>query len=293
MTKTSILFIVIILMITTIIAMILSGSVGNPESYSGSKLCIADAVVMTVNDSAHYYTYVPEVIKGWEKIGIKPYVYYIGTDIPEIIDGLVHQIIPPEGVNIISFAQVSRLLLPATIKAENVMITDVDMLPLPSGYWAKSGGNSRDAFVAMRKKKMKDYMMGWNSASPQVWAKVFDLNNITQNGVIEKMKNWKRSGVWDDQNWNSDQIILKAKLQEFRDTGGEIVDLNEDIFGSSFIDCSTDRLRAGPLNGKKLCYPVNVEDLVKDDKIVTFGPDSDKESSEQYKQVMKILLDKY
>ena len=273
--------------------MILSGSVGKHESYIGSKLSIADAVVMTVNDSPHYYTYVPEVIKGWENIGIKPYVYYIGSDIPEIIDGLVHQIIPPEGVNIISFAQVSRLLLPATIKAENVIITDVDMLPLPSRYWAKSGGNSREAFIAMRKKKMKDYMMGWNSASPQVWAKVFDLDNRTQNGVIEKMKSWKRSGVWDDQNWNSDQIILKAKLQEFSDAGGEIVDLNEDIFGSSFIHGSTDRLRAGPLNGRKLCYPVNVEDLVNDDKIVTFGPDSDKESSKQYKQVMQTLLDKY
>ena len=294
MIRTSILFIVILLMLAMIIGIILSCKSKRSESFRARKLSMADAVVMAVNDSIHYYTYVPQVMKGWEKLGVKPYVYFIGENMPELLKGLVKQLVPPTGVNPVSFAQVSRLLLPATINAKNVMITDVDMLPLPSTYWSKSGGHPTDAFVAMRKKNMRDYMMGWNSASPEVWGKVFDLKDRTLRGVVDKMKDWRSSGVWNDDDWNSDQRILLEKLRDFKNTGGHVVDLNEDIMGASFLQGSVnyDELRAGPLNGKKICYPTQLHDLLTKDNIVTFGPDSDKEASEQYKIIMQRIVEK-
>ena len=293
MIHTSILFVVILLMLAAIIAMILSCKSKQSEQYRAHNLAMADAVVMAVNDSIHYYTYVPQVMKGWEKLGVKPYVYFIGKNVPELLRGLVQQIEPPEGVNPVSFAQVSRLLLPATINAKNVMISDIDMLPLPSTYWSKSGGHPIDAFVAMRKKNMRDYMMGWNSASPEVWGKVFGLTDRTRKGVVNKMEEWRSSGVWKDDDWNSDQRILLQKLRDHNKRGGHVVDLNEEIMGASFLQGIDNHreFRAGPLNGKKMCHPAKIDDLLMKDKIVTFGPDSDKEASEQYKKVMQLLVE--
>ena len=291
MIRTSILSITILIMLATITILILCRS-GRSESYRSQKLPMADAVVMAVNDSIHYYAYVPYVMKGWEKLGIKPYVYFIGQEIPDSIEGMVYQIVPPSGVNPVSFAQVCRLLLPAIIDAKNVMITDVDMLPLPSNYWLKSGGHPTESFVAMRKKNMRDYMMGWNSASPEVWGKVFGLRDRTRKGVVNKMEEWRQSGVWKDDDWNNDQRILMQKLNEFKKHGGQVVDLNEEILGASFRVGSVDRteLRSGPLNGKRLCYPTRIDDLTDVNEIVTFGPDSDKEASNDYKIVMQSII---
>ena len=294
MIRTSILFVAVLIMLATIVIIILCRS-GRSEPYGTEKLAMADAVVMAVNDSIHYYTYVPHVIKGWKKLGVKPHVYFIGDNIPDLLKDLVKQIVPPQGTNPVSFAQVCRLLLPAIVDAKNVIISDVDMLPLPSTYWATSGGHSTDAFVAMRKKNMRDYMMGWNSASPEVWSKVFGLADRTQRGVINKMEEWRRTGVWDDDDWNSDQRILLTKLKEFKKDGGDVVDLNEEILGASFLLGSVDhnKLRVGPLDGKKkLCYPAQIDDLLTNNKIVTFGPDSDKEASEHYKMVMQSIVEK-
>ncbi len=279
-------------MIAAVITIIILHRSKCSESYQVQTLSMADAVVMAVNDSIHYYTYVPEVMKGWEKLGVKPYVYFIGKKVPEMLRGMVYQIDPPDSVNPISFAQVVRLLLPATIDAKNVMITDIDMLPLPSSYWTKSGGHPADSFVAMRKKKMRDYMMGWNSASPDVWGEVFGIKDPTVKGVINKMEDWRASGVWKDDDWNSDQRILMKKLRDFKNNGGSVIDLNEEIMGASFLEGSVKEIRAGPLNGKKYCYPVTFDDLLIKNSIVTFGPDSDKEASRYYKNVMAAIVER-
>ena len=88
-------------------------------------------------------------VRGLKEKIVKPHVFFIvgATDeaLPEDIQHIpeITKIVSPvENRSTSGFAQVSRLLLPAIIDAENVLISDIDYIPLPSWYYGLSGGHS-------------------------------------------------------------------------------------------------------------------------------------------------------
>ena len=149
-------------------------------------------------------------------------------DIPEIIK--IVSPTPNRRRKTASFAQVSRLLLPAIIDAQNVLISDIDYIPLPSWYYQLSAGHPQKCFIGMRKKDGKNFFMGFNSAHPDTWARVFKLTDRTIDGVCNKMLEWSNNGkthpgesykpYWSG-GWCDDQCILNNVLKNLPD--GELV----------------------------------------------------------------------
>tara|TARA_Y100000996_G_scaffold107107_1_gene78758 strand:+ start:7758 stop:8624 length:867 start_codon:yes stop_codon:yes gene_type:complete len=188
------------------------------DNSSLPKLPRADAVVLTCNNNENYYKWIPVAIKSWKMMNIKPYVFFILSSSNEALPESIKDI--PEIIKVVNpaknrttggFAQVSRLLLPAIIDAQNVLISDIDYIPLPSWYYELSKGHPQKCFVAMRKKDGKDFFMGFNCTHPDTWSRVFELTDRTIDGVCNKMLEWSTNGIWTHK-WGSDQTILKNVL---------------------------------------------------------------------------------
>ena len=109
--------------------------------------------------------------------------------------------------------------------AQNVLISDIDYIPLPSWYYQLSAGHPQKCFIGMRKKDGKNFFMGFNSAHPDTWARVFKLTDRTIDGVCNKMLEWSNNGkthpgesykpYWSG-GWCDDQCILNNAPKIFQ-----------------------------------------------------------------------------
>jgi len=202
------------------------------DNSSFPKLPRADAVVLTCNNNEIYYKWIPVAIKAWKMMNVKPYVFFVVSSNNEALPESIQNI--PEIIKIVSptpntrrktasFAQVSRLLLPAIIDAQNVLISDIDYIPLPSWYYQLSAGHPQKCFIGMRKKNGENFFMGFNCAHPDTWARVFKLTDRTIDGVCNKMLEWSNNGKtqpgvsykphWYG-GWCNDQNILNNVLKK-------------------------------------------------------------------------------
>ena len=193
----------------------------------------ADAVVMTVNGNEKYMYWLPFVCSHWAAIGIDPHVYLIGKVVEpageELKSCTFHHVEIPSDWSEVTFAQVSRVLIPATLTAyKNVMISDIDSIPIDGPYWASSGGEKPGTFVNMRRKSGKTAMMGFNSAAPSTWKRVF--GPAGEDSVVDAMRKWRAEGKWQDGAWNADQQILSRELSQ--DT--QVVYKNPEVYKALF-----------------------------------------------------------
>lgn len=175
-----------------------------------------DAVVLCVNNNSSYWKWCDVVTAAWLSLGITPHIFYISpTKPPDEVARNPHVIhVQYDGnVNTALLSQAGRLLFPALLRAHNnVLVADIDMVPLPRAKWYfdRAQGQDADALIVMRK-KADQYMMAFNCASPATWAKTFGLTNLTFTGVIEKLEEWlskidyKLYGA----GWGTDQDLLK------------------------------------------------------------------------------------
>ena len=133
-----------------------------------------------------------------------------------------------------SFAQVSRLIIPSTLKekCKNVMISDIDYAVLPSTYWDISSG-PENMFIAMRKKDDHYFYMGFNSASPATWSKIFEVSLNSDADVVNTMQKWRDRGIWKENSWGNDQDILQYQLEKFSHC---VISYNEKIYKLMVID---------------------------------------------------------
>ena len=177
----------------------------------------ADSVILTVNDNPKYTQWIPLAYKSWKLIGITPYIFYCGKkELDAKYEKYIYSKIDiPSNWSSSSFSQVSRLLLPSTLKniVKNCMISDIDYYVVPSKYWNRSGGHCKKTFVVMRNKHNTLPMMGFNSAPPEIWGKVFgQCNNISD--VIKTLLEWRKVKIWRE-GWDDDQAILHSKIRKY------------------------------------------------------------------------------
>ena len=194
----------------------------------------ADAVVITVNSNHTYTRWIPWAAHSWRNIGITPYIFYVhheGTE-PSQHPDVFRSIEIPKEWSTSSFAQVSRLLLPAVIKAENVLITDIDYIVFPSPYWRYTKGHPANHFVGMRKKRNINFYMGFNCAAPKVWNRFFAPRQKLSccADVVAVMRSWLVSGRWNPSSWGCDQRILNSELK----TRTNVVGINPTVHALAF-----------------------------------------------------------
>lgn len=96
-----------------------------------------DYVIISSDDNTTYKDFYHIVASRWNKLGFKTYYINI-TDTEELIKnkyGIIHKIKKLDVISTSFQSQVVRLFVSNLIKNSNILISDIDMLPINGGYF--------------------------------------------------------------------------------------------------------------------------------------------------------------
>lgn len=182
-----------------------------------------DFVLTAVNDNPYYYNLYPYVAKVWkEKFNLDLIIIFIGDKIPTILKEFEHNIIlfkPIENIHTIYISQVIRLLYPALFDNKNILITDLDIIPISKNYFLDNIENiDENHFITYTDRYINQemYAMCYNLANSNIWKKIFNINSIEdiKNFLINNY-NKEYNGKKNCPGWYSDQKILYKYLQKY------------------------------------------------------------------------------
>ena len=98
-----------------------------------------DRVILSSNNNPRYLDFWPYVSKAWRDIiGIEPVLFFIGppNKVPELSKyGQVIQVCEHPNIDIVNQSQSIRLWGSTKFPEENIIISDMDMLPINKGYF--------------------------------------------------------------------------------------------------------------------------------------------------------------
>lgn len=182
-----------------------------------------DFVLTAVNDNSYYYNLYPYVSKVWkEKFNLDLICIFIGDKIPEILENYKENIIlfkPIENINPIYIAQVIRILYPALFENKNILITDMDIIPISKKYFFEHLKDiNEDYFITYTDRYIKQqmYAICYNVANSNIWKKIFNINSI--NDIKEFLINNYNKNYNGKKNcigWYSDQKLLYQYLKNY------------------------------------------------------------------------------
>jgi len=166
-----------------------------------------------LNDN--YYGLYPYVKKAWKKIGIETKLILISDYIPDNLKQYECDITlfkPIENIHTAFQAQTIRLLYPCLFDNKNIIISDMDIIPLSKLYFTEKIKNySNDRFIVYRDAYIQNNMYAacYNLANSTIWKRIFSVNN--ENDVIQQIKSWYDpvyDGKKNCQGWFTDQKML-------------------------------------------------------------------------------------
>jgi hypothetical protein len=177
-------------------------------------------VLASVNLNSHYYMFIPKQILFWNKFNIKFIAVIVGDKIPEELNEYYPNIIlwnKNLDLNTAFVAQNLRIYYTSLLNLpddEIAMITDMDMLPTNDIYYKKGLENfDKEDFIYYRHIDGNQIYMCYNAAHPDVWKKVFNINN--ENDIEKKIYetyNDNYNGIPGSNGWFKDQEIMYEKL---------------------------------------------------------------------------------
>ena len=182
-----------------------------------------DFVLTAVNNSSYYYNLYPIIYKVWkERFNLILKCIFVGEKIPEILEEYKEHIIlykPIDNINPIYIAQVIRILYPALFENKNILITDIDIIPISKNYFFNSIRDiSNNHFITYtnRYKKQEMYAICYNLANSDTWKKIFNINNINDlTQFLIKNYNSEYNGTKNCPGWYSDQKLLYSHIHSF------------------------------------------------------------------------------
>lgn len=195
-----------------------------------------DIVLTACNTNPYYlnlYSYVSKVWK--EKFNLNLYLILIADSIPDNLIQYNDYIIlfePIPNINTCYIAQVIRILYPCLFENFNVLITDIDIIPISPKYFIKSIEKyTNDKFITYTDRYINSNMMAicYNVANSKTWKKIFNINNINdiKNFLILKY-NVNYDGKKNCDGWYSDQKILFEYLMNYsKKNVNELIILND------------------------------------------------------------------
>lgn len=184
-----------------------------------------DFVLTSVNDNSYYYNLYPFIQKVWkEKFNLDLICIFIGNEIPEILKIYQKNIIlfkPIENINPIYISQVIRILYPALFENKNILITDMDIIPISKSYFFNHlKDKNENCFITYtdRYVKQKMYAICYNLANSKVWKEIFNIHNLKdiQTFLINNY-NQNYNGLKNCPGWYSDQKLLYKYLNNYKD----------------------------------------------------------------------------
>lgn len=95
-------------------------------------------VIISSDDNSYYYDFYPVVSKQWNKLGFKVFFAHITdieTDIEKTEYGLIKKFKKIDNINTGFQSQNVRLFISSVLNNTNILISDIDMLPLNRNYF--------------------------------------------------------------------------------------------------------------------------------------------------------------
>ena len=211
----------LLLLLLILIIYLLSAEKEKKELYKNNDNLKLDCVLTAVNETPEYIEFIPVFIKAWKKFYPKTHIkiVLIANKIPNKFLKYSNNIIlhkPLPEVSTVFTSQFIRLLYPCLLNYEDVMITDIDNIPLNNTYFSDNIKNiNKKKWVNFRDWKGKEgtkfmqIAMCWQIATPKIWREVFNINSIkdVNECLIENNKKNK--------SWYSDQIYLYKKVMKW------------------------------------------------------------------------------
>jgi hypothetical protein len=227
-----------------------------------------DIVLTACNMNTYYLNLYPYVYKVWkEKFNLNLYMILVSDSIPENLKLYKDYIIlfePIININSCYIAQVIRILYPSLFDNLNVLITDIDIIPISKTYFFDSIEKyTNDKFITYTDRYVNSnmYAICYNVANSKTWKNIFNINNIDDiKNILIKNYNTNYDGKKNCDGWYSDQKILYNYLMNYINTENELlVILKDKEIGYKRLDGkSTAKLNEIKTNKNSILENINI-----------------------------------
>lgn len=211
-----------------------------------------------LNDN--YFGLYPIIKNAWLKLGIETKLILISNYIPEILIKYSNDIIlfePIPNIHTAFIAQVIRLLYPCLFEKKNVIISDMDIIPLNKKYYLDNIEKISDDKIIIYRDAYIDnkmYSMCYVLANSDLWRKTFYIRNVYD--IKKKLIKWYSKDYNGQKNctgWFTDQKKLFKYLNKFssdkivvlkdKDTGFKRLDKRQKKFILENLNCIYDNVK--------------------------------------------------
>lgn len=186
---------------------------------------IIDFCLLASDLNENYYGLYPYIKKAWSKLGIPTKLILISSFIPDILEKYNDDIIlfkPINNMHTAFQAQTIRALYPCIFENKNIIISDMDIIPLNKTYFIDNIINiPNDKFIVFRDAYINDQMYAacYHLANSNLWKKVFSINTVED--IKNKLLKWydtDYSGQKNCKGWFTDQKMLFKYLNKYANT---------------------------------------------------------------------------
>jgi len=180
-----------------------------------------DLCIVSSDMNKNYVGLYPYVRKAWNKLGIKTMLILVSDVIPNFLIEYKDEIIlfePIKGIHTAFQAQTVRLLYPSLIHNKNVLISDMDIIPLSKKYFVD---NIRDIqennHIIFRNSYMEQnmYAVCYHLSHSDIWKKIFNISNLDD--IKNTMIKWYDPNYTGSKNctgWFTDQLVLYTYINQ-------------------------------------------------------------------------------
>ena len=210
---------------------------------------VLDRVIVSCDSHPNYLDFWPLVVSAWKKIDVKATLVLIeksdeNIEVDETIGDVIRLKLEDDSVHTAFAAQAVRLLAPCLYPDENIIIADMDIIPLNKEYFFKSlRRGPEDSFIEYRRGCVggDQVAMCWNVAKGSVWGDIFNVEATTEDYkdvFINRLKEWNPQNYKPiskglSSEWFTDQRLLYKYLSEW---DGQHVKLTDSDCGHRRLD---------------------------------------------------------
>lgn len=230
-----------------------------------------DLVLTGCNNNEEYLKMYPYVFKIWKKrFNLDCYLVLIMNEIPKYLEEYFEYIIlfpPIDNINTVFIAQNVRLLFPAMFKDKNILITDLDIIPVSKKYFIDSIEKIDDnVFVSYSDRYLSQNMLAicYNIANSEIWKKIFKITSISD--VISLLKEWYNennyTGEKNGDGWFTDQKKLFSYIMEYKkDENNKVIIFQDKDIGYKRLDKRTKDIISIIENKNHIINNLNYSDI--------------------------------
>jgi hypothetical protein len=203
-----------------------------------------DIVLTSCNNNSKYLDLYPYIYDVWKKkFNLDCYLILISDKINNELLKYKSYIIlfkPIENINTAFISQNIRILYPSLFDNKNILITDMDILPISYSYFidsVKKYDNHSFITYTDRYVKFNQYAICYNLANSTIWKEIFNINNIDDiNIILKKWYNNNYTGIKNCPGWKNDQYKLFEYVQKWNNINNRLVILNDKILNFKRLD---------------------------------------------------------